>query len=144
MKDTINEYWTWLTPKCEEIKFTNDFANIIFTDKNDHYWRIIPEELKAEKIADNEEDFNELLNDEKFCDDWNMDFLAQVAYDTFGETRNHQCYGFKVWPAFDEGQYSAENMEVKELLDYLAQSGEVAKQFAEAPKDKKIEVKFED
>lgn len=143
MQDIINQFWSWKVPHCSEIKFSNEFGNIIFLVQTGAYWRICPEELKAEEIAQDDEAFQALLEDEKFCEDWNMDFLCQVASDALGPINQEQCYGFKVWPAFKDGQYDNKNMELKNFEDWLAQSGEVAEQFSQAKEGQEITLDFD-
>jgi len=69
MIDEINKAWNWKEIKAVEIMYVNDFGNIIFKNDNNEYWRICPEELTCEKIAESESELNKLMSDSEFISD---------------------------------------------------------------------------
>ncbi|MFH4968758.1 hypothetical protein V8G61_11200 [Gaetbulibacter sp. M240] len=81
----INKSWNWKGFNATEIIRTNDFGNVIFkTDKND-YWRICPEEISCEKIAESESEFDRITADSEFIEDWTMTNLVDIAKSELGE-----------------------------------------------------------
>jgi hypothetical protein len=70
MLTTINKAWDWIGVKAKEILQINDFGNIMFKSTKNEFWRICPEELYCEKIADSQSDYEKLLSDSEFIEDW--------------------------------------------------------------------------
>ena len=90
MLTEINNSWNWKGFIATEIIRTNEFGNVIFkTDKNE-FWRLCPEEISCEKIADNKSEFNKISTESEFVEDWEMTNLVAVAKSELGELENGQ------------------------------------------------------
>lgn len=137
----LNKYWNWRGINAEEIIQTNEFGNVIFkTDKGD-YWRICPEELSCEKIAKNESEFNQVMNDKEFKEDWNMERLIKLAKSELGELAKGERYCLKI-PAVIGGTYSKENLGKIKCEELIAFSGDLAFQIKDLKDGQKIEIKI--
>lgn len=120
----INDSWGWKGIVATEVALINEFGNIVFRNEVGEYWRICPEEVSCEKIADNESDLTQVLADYEFLDDWKMLSLVQVAKTYLGDLEEGQCYCLKV-PAIIGGEYKVDNIGKIDLLELIRFSGDL-------------------
>ncbi len=133
----INKAWNWKGFNAIEIVRTNEFGNVIFkTDKNE-YWRICPEEISCEKIAETESEFNTILSDSEFIKDWEMTNLLEVAKAELGELENDQKYCLKL-AAVIGGQYEKSNLGKISSLELISLSGDLGYQIKDLEDGQKI------
>ena len=77
--DTVSTAWGWVGITPEKVIAENEFGNLIIKDLEGMYWRLCPEDLYCEVIADDDADYNELVKDEEFNQDWFMDVMVNKA-----------------------------------------------------------------
>ena len=99
--------WTGLIPT--EIVGQNDFGNLIVRDAEGLYWRICPEELDCQVIANIREQLDELAANQDFLSDWNMDAVAELAKAKFGELPEGRKFCLKI-PGVLGGKYEENNI----------------------------------
>lgn len=121
--ETINEAWGWKGIVAIEIVRTNDFGNVICKTAKNDFWRICPEELLCEKIADNETELEQLLSDLEFELDWKMERLLIAARTKLGDLESGQKYCLK---APGSGEYSEKNLGKISFAELISFSGYVA------------------
>ena len=126
----------WALPDPMRVVSVNPFGNVVVACKDGSLWRVCPEELSAERIA-LEPNFETLLKDEEFLEDWMLEELAAGAKATLGIPNSEQCYGFNIWPAMG-GTYASDNCAIKTLTEWLAVSGDVGRQVKDLPSGTKI------
>jgi hypothetical protein len=102
------------------------------------YWRVCPEELKCEKIANNSEQFENLKNKEDFKLDWEMKRLVVMAEQKLGPLTEGRCYCFKISPVFG-GTYDESNLAIIALKEHIAFCGDLAKQIKDVPDGGQVE-----
>lgn len=107
MLTAINKVWDWIGVKAKEIVQINDFGNITFKSTENEFWRICPEELYCEKIADSQLDYEILLRNSEFIEDWEMENLVQIAKESVGELMDGGKYCLKL-PSVLGGEYNSE------------------------------------
>ena len=135
----INKAWNWKGFNASEIIQTNDFGNVIFkTDKNE-YWRICPEEISCEKIAESESEFERLSTDSEFIEDWEMKNLVAVANSELGELAQNQKYCLKL-PAVIGGEYEISNIGKISFVELISISGELGFQIKDLKDGEKIKL----
>lgn len=139
MLTAINKAWYWIGVKAKEIVQINDFGNIIFKSTENEFWRICPEELYCEKIADSQSDYVKLLSDSEFIEDWEMDNLVQIAKDSLGELMDGEKYCLKL-PGVLGGEYNSENIGKVSQMEQIGFSGDLAKQIKDLPDGAKIKI----
>lgn len=133
----INKAWDWKGFNATEIIRTNDFGNVIFkTDKNE-YWRICPEETSCEKIAESNSEFDRLLTDSEFIEDWEMTNLVAVAKSELGELAKNQKYCLKM-PAVIGGEYDKSNIGKISFTELISFSGDLGFQIKDLKDGQKI------
>jgi len=132
MISTINKAWAWTGVKAIEIISVNDFGNIIFRTEEDAIWRICPEKLYCEKIADSLVEYSELSAKPEFLMDWGMTSLVELARESVGDLADGEKYCLKL-PIILGGEYDAENMGKISFVQLISLSGDIAKQIKDLP-----------
>ncbi len=137
MIDLIEDNWGWLGITPQEIVAINDFGNIIFIDTSKSFWRICPEELSCEKIADSPEKYNILIREEEFKLDWKMGELLEKAIAKYGQQPEGRCFCLKI-PGVLGGEYKIQNVGTNSIKELICFSGDVARQIKDVPDGEKI------
>ncbi len=141
MIEKINKSWNWKGFNAIEIIQTNEFGNVIFkTDKNE-YWRICPEEISCEKIAETESEFNKILSDSEFINDWEMANLVNIAKSELGELKKNEKFCLKM-AAVIGGEYEISNLGKIHFSELIAFSGNLGFQIKDLKDGQKIELKI--
>lgn len=65
----INKAWGWKNINAIEVIQINDFGNVIFKTDQNEYWRICPEEISCEKVAESEPELKRLFANPEFIED---------------------------------------------------------------------------
>ena len=116
---------------------SNAFGNVIFTDDDDRYWRICPEELSCEVIAANGEEFAMVQNSDSFLSDWTMQVLVEQAHSTFGNLAAERCYCLKI-PGVLGGDYALHNIGTIDRSELISFSGHIAQQIKTFPMGRRL------
>lgn len=127
MLQTIEKAWGWRGLSPAEIVGTNAFGNVLVLATDGSYWRICPEELSCERVADNLAAYERLVDDPEFQSDWNMERLVALAEAKFGPLPPERCYCLKM-PAVLGGSYQVENIGTITREEVVAFAGDVAEQ----------------
>ena len=123
--DTVTSAWGWAGITPEKVIAENEFGNLIIKDLEGMYWRLCPEDLYCEVIADDDADYNELVKDEEFNQDWFMDVMVNKATEKFGPLED----GFKfhmLEPGALGGKYAVFNIKPVAFERIIKLSGELA------------------
>jgi len=138
--EAIKESWGWTGIKPIKIIKENDFGNLIILDKQDNYWRLCPEDLYCEIIANNAKEFEVLLHDEEFIIDWNMEIMVNEAKEKYGSL--HEGIKFHLaMPGILGGEYNITNIKTAPLLEQIKFSGNLGKQIKELPDGTEVKIK---
>jgi hypothetical protein len=146
MSDWLHELraaWGWTGVGPVEIIDVNLFGNFIIADSEGVCWRIIPEELTQERIAENREALSSKFEDQNFLRDWKMDQLAEIARSALGTPKTNECFCLKI-PATLGGKYNRENLGRIAISELIRASGELARQIDDLPDGTPIELKVID
>lgn len=139
MINKINKYWNWKGFNAIEIVQTNDFGNVIFTTDTGEYWRICPEEVRCEKVAESKSEFDKLLINPEFVEDWEMTNLVEIAKSGLGELMENQKYCLKI-PAVIGGEYEKSNIGKISFTELISFTGDLGFQISELKDGQKIEL----
>jgi RNA-splicing ligase RtcB len=80
----IKESWGWVGIEPEEVVGENDFGNLMIKDVHGKYWRMCPEDVYCEVVANNREELDSLSRDQEFLEDWYMQAIVEAAKDKYG------------------------------------------------------------
>jgi len=128
---SVIQHWGWTGIKPVKVIAENEFGNIIMQDENEQFWRLCPEDLYCDVIADDKDDYNELVKDEEFNQDWFMDVMVHKATEKYGALKE----GFKfhlLEPGALGGKYAVFNIKAVEFERMIKFSGELAQQVQRA------------
>ena len=139
MLTEINKAWYWKGFSATEIVRTNDFGNVIFKTDKHEFWRICPEEVSCEKIAESESEFNRLSTDPEFVDDWEMTNLVEIARTELGELTENQKYCLKI-PVAIGGEYEKSNIGKIDFVELISFSGDLGFQLKDLRDGQKIKL----
>jgi hypothetical protein len=141
--EEIESAWGWTGIRPVEVLGENDFGNLLIKDIDGRYWRLCPEELSCEIVAQTRSDLDRLSSDQEFLRDWYARPLVEQACEKLGPLVEGRKYCFKI-PAILGGQYAAENMGTIALLELIRASGDIAQQIKDLPAGAKVHLRVVD
>ena len=81
----IKEAWNWTSIEPKEIIIENQFGNLIIKDFDGKFWRLCPEDVYCKVIAESLEEYNALIKNEEFLEDWLMSKMVTEAENNLGQ-----------------------------------------------------------
>ncbi len=130
--DEINESWGWVGLTAVEVLGENDFGNLIIRDADGKYWRLCPQELCCQTVADDREELDALSYNQQFLQGWYMTELVTLAREKLGPLASGRKYCLKV-PSALGGGYGGNNLATVPLLALIRFSGDVAQEIEGFP-----------
>jgi len=131
--DDINEAWGWSGLNAVEVLGANAFGNLIIRDEEGRFWRLRPQDLCCEPVADSREAFDALAYNQDFLNDWYMPEVVRLAELTLGPLTDDRKYCLKI-PSALGGHYGRDNLATVPLPELIRFSGEGAQQFDDLPR----------
>lgn len=129
--ETVNQYWGWVGIEPKTLIAENEFANLIIQDVDDRFWRLCPEDLYCEVIADDKDEYNELVKDEEFNQDWFMEIMVHKATEKYGELEEGSKFHM-LEPGALGGKYAVFNVKPIAFEKIIKFSGELAQKIDRA------------
>ncbi|WP_048331183.1 T6SS immunity protein Tdi1 domain-containing protein [Bizionia psychrotolerans] len=139
----INKAWNWKGFNATEIIRTNEFGNVIFKTDKSEYWRICPEEIRCEKIAESESGFDLISADSEFIEDWEVTNLVNIAKSELGELKENEKYCLKM-SAVVGGEYEKSNLGKISFAELIAFSGDLGFQIKDLKDGQKIKLNIKE
>ena len=139
--EELRESWGWVGLDPIEVVGENDFGNLIIKGKNNKYWRLCPEELSCEIVAQNRKELDALSHNQEFLHDWYMKKLVSEAQEKLGPLTEGRKYCLKI-PAILDGEYGGPNLATVPLVELVRFSGDVAKQIKDLPNGTQVQFKI--
>ena len=141
MVEKINEAWGWTGIRPKEVIGENKFGNLLIRDLEGRVWRLCPEDVYCEVVASNEVEYEKLINDSDFLEDWNMENLVNVARKKLGSLSGTRKYCLKI-PGILGGDYAEDNLGTAPLEEMIAFSGNIAEQIKDLPDGAQIKLEI--
>ena len=141
--DTIADAWGWTGLQPQAVVDCNAFGNLIVRDTDDRYWRICPEELSCDRVAEDADAYAGLAADADFAQDWAMAALRDVAIRVVGPLTEGRCYCLRI-PAALGGDYAASNLASISVEELVAFAGDVARQIEHLPDGATVRLQITD
>ncbi|KZX61060.1 hypothetical protein A3724_01755 [Alcanivorax sp. HI0033] len=135
----IKDSWGWVGIEPKEVVIENDFGNLIVKDFSDRFWRICPEDVYCEIIAESIDEYKALIKSEEFLEDWFMSAMVQEAEAALGKLEPG-CKYHMVIPGVLGGEYGGSNVKIAPLLEIIRFSGDLGKQIEDLPDGAQIEL----
>lgn len=139
----VQQSWGWTGMAPVEIIGENDFGNLMIRDVDGAYWRLCPEDLYCEVVAENRTKLDALIQDPEFQQDWQMAALVQEAQARLGALDAERKYCLKI-PGILGGEYGGDNLASISLLELIAASGHIAQQVADLPEGSRVSFRITD
>jgi hypothetical protein len=141
--EEIRSAWGWAGLIPEEIVGQNDFGNLLVRDIDECYWRICPEELVCEVVANSKAELDVLSKDQEFLHDWCMKDLVAIAASKLGALSGERKYCLKI-PGTFGGQYDESNFDTISLIELIRSSGHLAHEVRDLPDGAQIRLRVTD
>lgn len=141
--EELRKSWGWVGMEPLEVVGENDFGNLIIKDKDSKYWRLCPEDLTCEVVAQNRKELDALSHDQEFLYGWYMKNLATQAKELLGPLSEGRKYCLKI-PGVLGGEYGGSNLATAPLVELVRFSGDVAKQIKDLPNGAQVQFKITD
>lgn len=141
--EEVKESWGWVGINPTEIVAENEFGNLIIKDSENQFWRLCPEDVYCEVIAKSIDDYNKLIIDDEFLNDWNMTVMVDEATEMLGALKEGYKY-YLVIPGALNGEYSGSNIKTAPFVKIIRHSGALGKQIKDLPDGAKVNLKVLD
>ena len=141
--EEIKSSWGWIGIEPIEVVGENDFGNLIIKDTQGKYWRLCPEDVYCEIIANNRKELDTLSADQEFLEDWYMQALVEQAKEHLGSLTEGRKY-FLVTPGILGGEYGINNIKSAPLSEIIRLSGSIGKQIKDLPEGAQVKLKVVD
>lgn len=139
--DEVKKSWGWSGINPTEIVAENEFGNLIIKDADDKFWRLCPEDVYCEVVAESISDYNELINDVEFLNDWNMTVMVSEATERLGPLKAGYKYCLAI-PGILDGEYTGNNIKTAPFAEIIRMSGDLGKQIKDLPDGAEVKLKF--
>lgn len=136
----IRDAWGWTGIDPVEVVTENDFGNLIIKDATDQFWRLCPEDVYCDVIAKSIAEYNEIIQDEEFLDDWFMSAMVEDAKKSLGSLKPGYKYHMVI-PGILDGEYGGTNIKLAPLDKLIRFSGDLGKQIKDLPDGAEVELK---
>ena len=143
MIEEVKEAWGWAGINPVEIVTENEFGNLIIKDTENKFWRLCPEEVYCEVVAESIGAYNLLIKDANFLDDWNMAGLLDGAIKKLGPLKEGYKF-YLVTPGILNGDYNESNIKTASFDKIIKWSGDLGNQVKDLPEGAEVELKVID
>jgi len=133
----IADGWGWKLGKPVAVVATNPFGNAIVKNDDGKFFRIIPEDLQCELLANSVAELEEKRKERDFIHDWEMTAMVVRAEAALGPLSEGEVY-YLVVASVLGGKYSEENIRKISLLELFGFSGDVAEQVEGVPPGSRV------
>ena len=135
--DEIRQAWGWVGIEPEEVVNENEFGNLIVRDAGHQFWRLCPEDVYCEVIAKTIEQYNSVIKEEDFLEDWFMSAMVEQAEQTLGKLEPGYKYHMVI-PGVLGGEYGGDNIKIAPLVEIIRFSGGLGKKIKDLPPGSEI------
>ncbi len=140
----ILRHWSWLF--IEETTFNvwilSKFADLFVHMDDDSICRLDSGAGTFERIANDKDDFAELIDTGENLDLWFMPSLISTLKSQGKELQKNQCYGFIRPTGFKEGKYSVENIKIVDVEEYFIAMGDLWGRLQDVKNGTKVKFKL--
>ncbi|CRM65422.1 DUF1851 domain-containing protein [Pseudomonas fluorescens] len=128
----IRESWGWVGIDPIEVVGFTGFGNLMIKDGQARYWRLCPETLSCEMIAQTREALDEISKDQAFLRGWYLQPMAEQAEKMLGPLAPGEVYHFVISPVLG-GEYDMSNVRCINHVEQIRFCGDLALQIRDLP-----------
>lgn len=139
----IRDSWGWAGIDPVEVVGATAFGNLMVEDEQGRYWRVCPEALSCEVIAQTREALDEVSRDQAFLHDWYLQSMVDQAEEMLGPLAQGEVYHFVISPVFG-GKYAIDNVRQLDHIEQLRFCGDLAREIKDLPDGAQVKLKIVD
>lgn len=139
--EEVKGAWGWVGINPVEIVAENEFGNLILKDADNKFWRLCPEDVYCKIIASSIYEYNKLIQNDEFLNDWNMTVMVDEAMEMLGALEDGYKY-YMVIPGVVNGEYGGDNIKTAPLEKIIRFSGDLGRQIKNLPDGAEIQLKI--
>jgi hypothetical protein len=124
--EELTNNWEWLVPEDYNPILISVFGDIFFIDKADKVHWLSTGEGIMEQVAESEDQFRELLEDEEKLEEWFLPHLVHQLKEAGEILNKEEVFGFTTLPGL-EGEFEINNITKVDVLEYVQLAGELLK-----------------
>ncbi|MBJ2220656.1 T6SS immunity protein Tdi1 domain-containing protein [Pseudomonas sp. MF7453] len=143
MIQAIRESWGWVGIDPIEVVGLTAFGNLMIKDGQARYWRLCPEALSCEIIAQTREALDEVSKDQAFLRDWYLQPMVEQAEKVLGRLAPGKVYHFVISPVLG-GEYDMGNVRCIDHVEQIRFCGALALEIKELPDGAKVRLNVVD
>lgn len=143
MIQAIRDSWGWVGIDPVEVVGATAFGNLMIKDGLGHYWRLCPEGLSCEVIAQTREALDEVSRDQAFLHDWYLQPMVEQAEEILGALASGQVYHFVISPVLG-GAYAIDNVRRIDHVEQVRFSGDLALEIKDLPDGAQVKLRIVD
>ena len=141
--EDICSCWQWCLTDQKAVALISNVGDMFLIGKDDTINWLDTGTGELKKIAENVQQFEQLLNDETNIDNWFLPRLVEQLIESGKILKENEVYSFKVLPVLG-GDYSIDNLEPIDISVHFAFTGQICEQLKDLPEGTKINsIKFE-
>lgn len=128
----LQAHWRWLLGDDWQPFLFSSIGDVFLTVAAGSVWWLSTATGSLEHIADSREHFSVLLEGES-ADEWFLPGLAAALCAHGKPLGDGECYSYTVFPVFEHGSFSVENMFATPAVDHFATSGRLHESIRSLP-----------
>lgn len=130
--EVLRESWHWMLGSDWEPIIFSAIGDVFFSVAAGSVWWLNTATGSLEHVADSREHFVELLEGES-TDEWFLPGLPQALRSNGKPLAAGECYTYTVFPVFEHGSFSVENMFAVAAAAHFAASGRLHESIRSLP-----------
>ncbi|QBB71675.1 DUF1851 domain-containing protein [Pseudolysobacter antarcticus] len=138
---SVEREWKWTGIRPSQVVEDNAFGNLIVKDEDGRYWRLCPEDLYCNVIANDRNGLDALSKTQDFLEGWHMSSLVAEAKELLGPLKPGYRYCFKI-PCVLGGEYGGKNLATITLVELIETSGHIARQIQNLPDGSQVRLQI--
>jgi hypothetical protein len=128
----LREHWHWMLGNDWHPILFSAIGDIFFSVAAGSVWWLSTATGSLENVAESSAHFFELLKSES-TDEWFLPGLAEALRSHGRPLAVDECYSYRVFPVFERGSFSVENMYVALTAEHFASSGRLHESIRSLP-----------
>ncbi|WP_276482518.1 T6SS immunity protein Tdi1 domain-containing protein [Paraflavitalea pollutisoli] len=129
--------WRWKLPSVKQIAIISCLGDLFFVDSDDAVGRLQTDSGYLVRIADSVQQFQALLQDEEFADEFFLPGFVQELLLTGKNLAQGEVYSY-ITPPVMGGAYSPDNIEAKNVYTHFDITGQFHEQIKDLPDGTRI------
>ncbi len=139
----LHENWRWLLGDAWEPFLFSAIGDVFFTVAAGSVWWLSTATGSLEQVADSRAHFSALLEGED-ADEWFLPGLPAALHSLGKPLGASECYSYKVFPVFEHGSFSVENMFAVSAAEHFAMSGKLHESIRSLPDGAEAQMLLDD